>query len=83
MRPLEKEYRYFIEIMHDLAAKHGAGNYVAIKGHEVLGVYSSYENAAQAVYQDHEQGTILLQRIEESIEAMTVHLHSPRVVSSS
>ena len=74
MRPLEKEYRYFIEIMPDLAEKHGAGNYVAIKGHEVLGVYPSYEDAAKAVYQEHEQGTVLVQRIEESIDAMTVHL---------
>ncbi|MCY3796205.1 MAG: hypothetical protein OXG84_00230 [Chloroflexi bacterium] len=83
MRPLEKEYRYFIEIMHDLAEKHGAGNYVAIKGHDLLGVYSCYEDAAKAVYQDHERGTVLLQRIEESIDAMTVHLHTPRIVSSS
>lgn len=83
MRPLEKEYRYFIEIMPDLAEKHGAGNYVAIKGRDVLGVYPCYEDAARAVYQEHEQGTILLQRIEESVDAMTVRLHSPRVVSSS
>ena len=83
MRPLEKEYRYFIEIMHDLAEKHGAGTYVAIKGHDLLGVYSCYEDAAKAVYQDHERGTVLLQRIEESIDAMTVHLHTPRIVSSS
>ena len=32
MRPLEAEYRYFLEILDDLAAKHGAGNYVSIKG---------------------------------------------------
>lgn len=83
MRPLEKEYRYFIEIMHELAEKHGAGSYVAIKGEDVLGVYASYFDAAKAVYPKHEQGTILLQRIEESIDAMTVHLHTPRTVSSS
>ncbi len=83
MRPLEKEYRYFIKIMDDLAEKHGAGNYVAIKGHDVLGVYPSYEEAARFLYQEHEQGTILLQRIEESIDAMTVHLHTPKAVASS
>ncbi|MDE2821617.1 MAG: hypothetical protein OXT68_14660 [Chloroflexota bacterium] len=83
MRPLEKEYRYFLEIMDDLAQKHGAGKYVAIKGHDILGVYSSYEDAAKAVYQDHEKGTVLLQRIEESIEAMTVYLHTPRILASS
>lgn len=83
MRPLEKEYRYFIKIMGDLAEKHGAGKFVAIKGHDVLGVYASYEEAAKAVYQDHEKGTVLLQRIEESIEAMTVYLHTPRVIASS
>ena len=82
MKPLEMEYRYFLEIMGDLAEKHGAGNYVAIKGHDVLGVYSSYEAAAEAVYQEHEPGTILLQRIEDSIEAMTVYLHTPRIASS-
>ncbi len=83
MRPLEKEYRYFIKIMDDLADKHGAGNYVAIKGHDILGVYPSYEEAARFLYQEHEQGTILLQRIEESIDAMTVHLHTPKAVASS
>lgn len=83
MRPLEKEYRYFIGIMHDLAEEHGAGKYVAIKDHDVLGVFSCYEDAARAVYQDHERGTVLLQRIEESIDAMTVHLHTPRIVSAS
>lgn len=83
MRPLEKEYRYFIEIMGDLAKKHGAGKYVAIKGHDILGVYSCYEDAAKSLYQEHEQGTILVQRIEESIDAMTVYLHTPRLVASS
>lgn len=81
MRPLELEYRYFLEIMGDLAERHGAGNYAAIKGHDVLGVYASYEAAAEAVYQEHEIGTILLQRIEDSIDAMTVYLHTPRIVS--
>ena len=57
MRPLELEYRYFLEVMADLAKEHGAGNYVAIKSREVLGVYGSYEEAAKAVYQEHEQGT--------------------------
>ena len=83
MRPLEMEYRYFLEIMDDLAEKHGAGSFVAIKGHDILGVYPSYADAAKALYPEHEQGTILLQRIEESIEAMTVHLHTPRIVSTS
>ena len=83
MRPLEAEYRYFLEILDDLAAKHGAGNYVAIKGSDVLGVYSCYEDAAKAVYQEHEKGTVLVQRIEASVEAMTVYLHTPRVLASS
>lgn len=82
MRPLEKEYRYLLEIMDDLAETHGAGKFVAIKGHDVLGVYASYEEAAKNVYQDHEQGTVLLQRIEESVEAMTVYLHTPKIVAS-
>lgn len=83
MRPLELEYRYFLEIMGDLAEKHGAGSYVAIKGRDILGVYSSYEDAAKSVYKEHEKGTFLLQRIEDSIEAMTVYLHTPRIVSTS
>ena len=83
MRPLEKEYRYFIEILGDLNEKHGAGKFVAIQGHDVLGVYDSYEEAAKAVYQDHEKGTVLLQRIEESVEAMTVYLHTPKIATSS
>lgn len=83
MKPLEMEYRYFLEIMHDLAEKHGAGSFVAIKGHDILGVYPSYADAAKSVYQEHEPGTVLLQRIEESIEAMTVHLHTPRIISTA
>ena len=82
MRPLEKEYLYLLEILDDLNEKHGAGKFVAIKDHDVLGVYASYEEAAKAVYQDHEKGSILLQRIEESVEAMTVYLHTTKVVAS-
>ncbi len=83
MRPLELEYRYFLEVLDALAEKHGAGNYVAIKDRDVLGVYSCYEDAAKAVYQEHAKGTVLVQRIEDSVEAMTVYLHTPRVLASS
>jgi len=83
MIPLEVEYRYFLEILDSLAERHGTGNYVAIKGRDILGVYSCYEDAAKAVYQEHEKGTVLVQRIEDSVEAMTVYLHTPRVLASS
>lgn len=82
MRPLEKEYRYFIEIMDDLVEKHGAGKYVAIKGHDILGVYPCYNDAANDIYQEHEIGTVLMQEIEDGIDARTVILHTPRITIS-
>lgn len=77
-KPLQREYEYFLEIREDLA-KENDGKYVAIKGQEVLGIYDDYMAAANAVYVDHERGTVLMQEISIDPEALALFLNTPNI----
>ena len=55
--------------------------FVAIKGQEVLGIYDDYMQAANAVYVDHEPGTVLMQEISKDPEALAVFLHTPGIAT--
>lgn len=61
-KPLEKEYEHYLIIRDDLARDYD-GSYVAIKGQKVLGIFDDYGQAANAVYVEHEYGTVLMQQI--------------------
>lgn len=69
-KPLEKEYKYYLEIRQKLA-KENHGKYVAIKGKEVLGIFDNYRQAADAVYLEHEYGTVLMQELGRDYEYFT------------
>ena len=77
-KPLQREYEYFLEIREDLA-KENDGKFVAIKGQEVLGIYDDYMAAANAVYVDHERGTVLMQEISKDPEALALFLNTPNI----
>ncbi len=66
-KPLEEEYDYYLDIREELAREHN-GKYVAIKGKEVLGIFDNYRQAADAVYVEHEYGTVLMQELGRDYE---------------
>ena len=78
-KPLEKEYKYYLEIREELANEHD-GKYVAIKGHEVLGIFADYPAAAKSIYVEHEYGKVLMQPIRSDPNADTIILHTPGIL---
>ncbi len=77
-KPLEKEYEYYLKNREKLAREYD-GKFVAIKGQEVLGIYDDYMAAANAVYVDHERGTVLMQEISKDPEALALFLNTPNI----
>lgn len=66
---LEKEYEYFLSVRNRLINEH-RGEYVVIKDKDVVGFFSSENDAIEAM-NDHELGTFLIQHCipeEESLQ---------------
>ncbi len=82
MKPLMKEYRYFLSIERELAQEND-GKLVAIKGKEVLGIFDDYRQAANALYAEHEYGTVLMQPLSQDPEALAVVISTPGIVPVS
>ncbi len=78
--PLRQEYEHFQTIHEDLAREH-PGEYVAIKGTQILGFYSDYMAAAKALYLEHEQGSVFIQEIRAGTEALVGIIHTPGLVT--
>ncbi len=78
--PLEQEHEYYQTICEDLAKEH-AGKYVAIKGTEILGFYSDYMAAAEALYAKHEQGSVFIKEIKAGKDALLGIIHTPGIVA--
>ena len=76
---LKTEYRQFRAYVQK-SGKKNAGKVIAIKGDEILGLFDSYGKAAESVYAEHEPGTVLIQEVKESLDALTVTIHTPGVV---
>jgi len=75
-KPLEKEYEYYLSIREELAREHN-GKLVAIKGQEVLGIFDNYRAAANALYAEHEYGTVLMQELGRDYEYFTGFYRAP------
>ena len=75
-KPLMKEYRYFLSIEDELAREHD-GKLVAIKGRKVLGIFEDYRQATNALYADHEYGTVLMQELGRDYEYFTGFYSAP------
>ena len=69
-KPLENEYEYYKEIRGELAREHD-GKLVAIKGRQVLGIFEDYRQAANAIYVEHERGSVLMQELGRDWEYFT------------
>jgi len=76
-KPLEKEYEYYLTIRDQLAREHH-GKLVAIKGQAVLGIFEDYRAAANAVYVEHERGTVLMQELGRDYEYITGFYTAPK-----
>ncbi len=69
-KPLMKEYEFYKEIRGELARDHD-GKLVAIKGRQVLGIFEDYRQAANAIYVEHERGSVLMQELGRDWEYFT------------
>ncbi len=81
LKPSLKDYEYFLEIQAELAREHD-GKFVAIKDRKVLGIFEDYLAAANAVYVEHERGTVLMQTISSDPDANIIYLPSFVVVET-
>ena len=60
----DKEFNFYLSHQVDFVAEH-EGEYVVIKGEEILGFYGSELEAIRKTLKEHELGTFLVQRISE------------------
>ncbi len=77
-KPLEKEFKYYLEHQEELVKEYN-GKFVVIKDHEVLGAYDSEIEAIEKTAANHEIGTFLVQQCLPGKESYTKTFHS-RVV---
>lgn len=59
---LEKEYQYFLKHKDALLKEH-EGKFIVIIGNEVVGSYSSRDEALKEASSKHEIGTFLIQKV--------------------
>lgn len=78
--PLLDELEHYETVREELAKEH-AGQYVAIKGKEILGFYRDYMAAARALYSEHEQGSVFIQEIRSGKDAHLGIIHTPGLVT--
>ena len=76
---LDKEFKYYLDNQDKLVEKYN-GRVVVIRGEDVVGDYSSYEEAHFESKRKYEMGTFLLQLCTPGDEAYTVRLYSPFAV---
>ena len=65
---LRDEFEYYLEHQAELAAKY-QGRYLVIKGHRLLGDYTTADEAVRSTTPAHEPGTFLVQRCDADPES--------------
>ena len=80
-KPLESDFEYYLAIREELAREHD-GKFAAIKDKKVLGIFEDYLEAANAIYVEHERGTVLMQPISSDPDAHIIYSPSFVVVAS-
>ena len=75
MKPLEKEFKYYLDNQDELVKKY-KGKYIVIKNCEIIGSYDSEIEAVNQTKEKHELGTFLVQRCELGAESYTQTYHS-------
>ena len=74
-KPLEKEFKYYIENQNKLVKRYN-NKYVVIKNKKVIGVYDSEVEAVQETSKDEPLGTFLVQKCTPGKESYTQTYHS-------
>jgi len=72
---LEQEYQYFVDHKEELFAKY-AGKYVSIVGDNVVGAYSSENEAYVETSKKYKVGTFLIKLCDATSEAYKQTFHS-------
>ncbi len=72
---LETEFKYYLDNQDELVSLY-AGKYIVIKDEEVIGVYSSDEEAYFETIKKHEPGSFLIQFCESGDDSFTQTYHS-------
>lgn len=75
MKPLEKEFQYYVAHQDELVEKY-KGKFIVIKGEKVLGAYDSESEAISQTSQKEEFGTFLVKKCEPGKESYTQTFHS-------
>jgi len=75
LKPLEKEFQYYIDHQDQLVAMYD-GQFIVIKDGNVIGVYYGMIEAIEDTMKEHELGTFLVQKCEEGEESYTMTFHS-------
>ena len=69
-KPLEKEFKYYIDHQNELVNKYN-GKFIVIKGCTVIGAYDSDLKAIEETSEKEESGTFLVQECEPGKESHT------------
>jgi hypothetical protein len=74
-KPLEKEFKYYIEHQDELVSKYN-GKYIVIKDCSVIGAFDSEIEAVEETSKVHKIGTFLVQKCEPGDQSYTMTFHS-------
>ena len=69
---LDAEYKYFSENIKSLYKQYGH-KFLVIKGQEVIGAYSTFNEALETTLKTEKIGTFLVQECRENIEKTVQH----------
>ena len=72
---LKEEFEFYLKHQDELVSRH-EGRIVAIKGHQLLGVYDNYGQAISETTKEHALGTFLLQKVSLGNADYTATFHS-------
>ena len=75
MKPLEAEFKYYLDNQDVLVQKH-KGKFVVVKSQQVVGVHDTEEEAIRETMKEHELGTFLVQFVEAGAENTSQTFHS-------
>lgn len=74
-KPLEAEFKYFLNNQDELVAKY-RGKFVVIKDGKVLDAYDTQLQAVETTSKTHQIGTFLVQQCEPGSDVYTQTFHS-------
>ena len=75
---LQQAFDFFVDNQAELVDQYG-GRVIAIKGHDVVGVFDDELSAVRATSEQHELGTFIVQRCEPGPACYTVAFHGCHV----